>query len=167
MTAPDVYADYIKSLADAEDARKSSLEQRGAGVATTSSALATLLFALIGVVTAAANFSLPTSSHGYLVAAIALFAVAVALGILANVPLLYAKAKPTAEQLAKVWGYAEPEAQLYIIATRLKILESARRSNTLKGLLVLAAAIIQLAALVVLVFAVLAILAANPHPVNQ
>jgi hypothetical protein len=167
MTAPDVYAEYIKSLADAEDARKSSLEQRGAGVATTSSALATLLFALIGVVTAASNFSLPTSSHGYLVAAIALFAVAVALGILANIPLLYAKAKPTAEQLAKVWGYGEPEAQLYIIATRLKILQSARRSNTLKGLLVLAAAIIQLAALVVLVFAVLAILAANPHPVNQ
>jgi hypothetical protein len=167
MSTPDVYADYIKALVDSEDARKSSMEQRGAGVVTTSSAMATLLFAIGGVVTASKNFSLPTSAQGYLVAAIALFATAVALGILANVPLLYKQGNPTAGQLAQVWGYHESDAQLYIIATRLKVLESARRSNALKGWLVLLAAVVQLAALVVLVFGVLAILNANPHPVNH
>ena len=167
MSTPDVYANYIKALVDSEDARKSSLEQRGIGVLTTSSALATLLFALVGVVTASKNFVLPTSAHGYLIAAIGLFAAAVALGILANVPLLYEQAKPTAEMLARVWGYTEDEAQLYIIATRLKVLESARRSNALKGWFVLLAAVVQLTALVVLVFGVLAILSANPHPANH
>ncbi len=167
MTTPDVYAEYIKSLVDAEDARKSSLEQRGAGVITTSSALATLLFALVGVVTASKNFVLPTSAHGYLIAAVGLFASAVALGVLANIPLLYEQARPTAEKLAQVWHYHEPQAQAEIIATRLKVLGSARRSNALKGWLVLLAGLTQLAALVVLVFGVLAILSANPHPVNQ
>ena len=166
MTTPDIYADYIKALIDSEDARKSSLEQRGVGVVTTSSALATLLFALVGVVTASKNFSLPTAAHGYLVWAIVLFAVAVAIGILANVPLLYKQATPTAEDLANVWGYSTSEGQAYVIATRLKVLDSARHSNAIKGLLVLLAALVQLVALIVLVFGVLAILSANPHPVN-
>jgi hypothetical protein len=157
MTAPDVYADYIKALVDAEAARKSSLEQRGAGVATTSGTLATLLFALVGVITAAKNFSLPTSAHGYLAAAIILFAAAVAIGIIANLPFLYEEAEPTPDQLAEVWDYTEPEAQGYIIATRLTVLSSARRANALKARLVLFAGAAQLAALVMLVVAVLTI----------
>ena len=167
MSTPDIYADYIKALIDSEDARKASLEQRGTGVVTTSSALATLLFAFVGVATAAKNFALPASAHGYLIAAIALFAAAVALGILTNVPILYKQGKPTVGQLAKVWRYVESDAQLYVIATRLKVLQSARRSNALKGWLVLLSAVVQLAALVVLVFGVLAILSANPNPVNH
>jgi heme A synthase len=167
LTAPDIYADYIKALVESEDARKSSLEQRGAGVITTSSALATLLFALVGVVTASKNFSLPTAAHGYLVAAIALFAVAVTIGILANLPLLYKQAAPTAEGLADVWDYSVSDAEAYVIATRLKVLESARRSNAVKSWLVLLAGVVQLAALVMLVFGVLAILSGNPHPVNH
>jgi hypothetical protein len=166
LTAPGIYADYIKTLVDSEDARKSSLEQRGVGIVTTSSALATLLFALVGVVTASKNFTLPTEARGYLVAAIVLFAAAVAVGILANIPILYKQATPTADDLADVWDYSDSEAQAYVIATRLKILDSARNSNTVKGLLVLLAGVVQLAALVVLVFGVLAILSGNPHPVN-
>jgi hypothetical protein len=162
-SAADIYADYIKSLVDSEDARKTSLEQRGAGVATTSSALATLLFALVGVVTSSKNFSLPTAAHGYLVTAVGLFAFAVTIGILANLPLLYKQATPTAADIADVWEYSTPDSQAHVIGTRLKILKSARRSNAVKGLLVLLAGLVQVAALVVLVFGVLAILHANPH----
>jgi hypothetical protein len=164
VSAAEIYGDYVKALIESEDARKASLEQRGVGVVTTSSALATLLFALVGVVTAAKNFALPASAHGYLVVAIALFAAAVALGLLANVPLLYEQGKPTPEKLAAVWGYSDPQAQGYVIATRLKVLSSARRSNRLKGWLVLSAGLVQLAALVVLVLGVLAIMNGNPHP---
>jgi hypothetical protein len=167
MSAPEIYGEYVKALVESEDARKASLEQRGAGVITTSSALATLLFTLVGVVTAAKNFALPASAHGYVFAAIALFAAAVTLGLLANVPLLYEQGKPTPEKLAEVWGYDDPLAQGYVIATRLKVLKSARRSNTLKGWLLLAAGLLQLAALVVLVLGVLVILSGNPLPVNR
>src|ERR1700761_1725868 len=101
-TGPDIYGDYIKSLVDAEIGRKTSLEQRGAGVVTTSGTLVTLLFALIGVITAAKNFSLPTPAHGYLGAAVILFAIAVGVGLTANLPFFYRQAQPTASQLAKV-----------------------------------------------------------------
>jgi hypothetical protein len=167
LTSPEIYAAYIKELVDSEDSRKSSLEQRGMGVITTSSALATLLFTLVGVVAASKNFSLPAAAHGYLIAAILLFATAVAVGILANLPLRYRQAAPTAEGLAEIWDYPVSDGQAYLIATRLKILESARRSNELKGWLVALSGVVQLAALVVLVFGVLAILSGNPHPVNR
>lgn len=164
---PEIYADYIKTLVESEDDRKSSLEQRGVGVITTSSALVTLLFALVGVATASKNFSLPSTAHGYLIAAIILFASAVTIGILANLPFRYKQAVPTAEGLAEVWDFSASDGQAYVIATRLKTLKSARRSNAVKGWLVLLAGIMQLAALIVLVFGVLAILRGNPHPVNR
>jgi len=157
MTAPDVYADYIKVLIDAEMTRKSSLEQRGAGMVTTSGTLVTLLFALVGVITAAKDFSLPVEAHGYLGAAVILFTIAVAIGVSANLPFIYKEAYPTAAQLVQVWDYTEPEAQAHIIATRLKVLSSARRANGLKGLLVLIAGIVQLTALIMLTVAVLMI----------
>lgn len=156
--ASDVYANYVNALVTAEAARKSSLEQRGVGVVTTSGTLVTLLFALIGVVTSSKTFSLPVQTHGWLAAAIILFALAVALGLLANCPLFYSEATPTPEQLADVWHYSEPDAQAFVIATQVPILNDARRANQIKGWLVLAAAGIQLAALVMLVVAVLLIL---------
>lgn len=155
MATADVYADYIKGLIDAEMTRKSSLEQRGAGVVTTSGALVTLLFGLVGVITSAKDFALPIKAHGYLGAAIVLFTIAVAIGLVANLPLLYKEAYPTAAQFARVWHYSESEAQAHIIATRLKVLEGARRANGLKGLLVLTAGTVQLAALILLMVAVL------------
>lgn len=155
MAAADVYADYIKDLIDAEMTRKSSLEKRGAGVVTTSGTLVTLLFGLVGVITASKNFSLPIKAHGYLGAAVVLFTIAVAIGLVANLPFMYKEAYPTAAQFARVWHYNESQAQAHIIATRLRVLGSARRANGLKGLLVLIAGTVQLAALVLLMVTVL------------
>src|SRR5487761_728785 len=118
--APDIYADYIKGLADAETARKTSLEQR-----------------------------------------------AVAVGLTANLPFLYKEAEPTADTLSAVWTYAPQEAQAFVIATRLKILSSFRHANAVKGWLVLAAGLVQLAAIVMLVLAILSIIGQNPSPVHQ
>lgn len=165
--ASDVYADYIKSLVDAEVARKSSLEQRGVGVVTTSGTLVTLLLALVGAITAAKNFALPTSAHGYLAVAVVLFAIAVGIGIFANLPFLYKEAEPTADQISGVWGYSVAEAEAFVIATRLTILGSYRHANAVKGWLVLLAGLAQLAAVVMLVLAILSIIGKNPGPVNQ
>ena len=166
-TAPDIYADYMKSLVDAEVARKTSLEQRGVAVVTTSGTLVTLLFGLIGVITAAKNLSFPTAAHGYLVAAVILFAIAVGVGLAANLPFFYEEAEPTANQLSAIWDYTEPGAQAFVIATRLKILSSYRHANAVKGWLVLGGGLVQLAAVVMLVLAILSIIGKNPSPVNQ
>jgi hypothetical protein len=166
-SGPDVFANYVKGLLDAETARKGSLEQRGIGVVTTSGTLVTLLFALIGVFTAAKNLSLPTAAHGYLGAAVILFAVAVAIGLTANLPFFYREAEPTASLLASEWAYTEAEAQAVVTATRLKILGSYRHANAMKGWLVLVAGLVQLSAIVMLVLAILSIIGKNPSPVNQ
>lgn len=157
-TAPVIYADYIKSLVDAETARKTSLEQRGVGVVTTSGTLVTLLFALIGAVSAAKNFSLPVLAHGYLGAAVILFAVAVGVGLTANLPMFYKEAEPTAEQLARVWDYTPQGAEAFVISTRLTILSSYRHANAVKGWLVLLAGLVELAAVVMLVLAILSVI---------
>ena len=161
-TAPDVYADYIKSLVDAETARKASLEQRGVGVVTTAGTLVTLLFALIGAMNAARNLSLPTPAHGYLGAAVILFAVAVGVGLTANLPMFYKEAEPTADQLSSVWHYTPEGAQAFVISTRLAVLSSYRHANAVKGWLVLAAGLVELAAVVLLVLAILAIIGISP-----
>jgi hypothetical protein len=166
-TAPDIYADYMKSLVDAEAARKTSLEQRGGGVIATSGTLVTLLFALIGVITSAKNLSLPTSAHGYLAAAVILFAIAVAIGLTASLPMFYKEAEPTAGELNKVWGYTDEGAQAFLIATRLTLLSSYRHANAVKGWLVLVAGIVQLAAVLMLVLAILSIIGGNPNPLHQ
>jgi hypothetical protein len=165
--ASDIYADYIKGLADAETVRKTSLEQRGLAVVTTSGTLVTLLFALIAVITSAKNLSLPASARGDLAAAVILFAIAVAVGLTANLPFLYEEAEPTADTLSAVWTYAPQEAQAFVIATRLKIVSSFRHANAVKGWLVLAAGLVQLAAVVTLVLAILSIIGQNPSPVHQ
>jgi hypothetical protein len=166
-TPPDIYADYINGLEDAETARKTSLEGRGVGVVTTSGTLVTLLFALIGVITSAKNLSLPTAAHGYLGAAVILFAIAVAVGLAANLPLFYKEAEPTADEIARVWSYSAEGAQAFVIATRLSILSSYRHANAIKGWLVLVAGLVQLAAVIMLVLAILSILGQNPNPVHQ
>jgi hypothetical protein len=166
-TTPDIYADYVKSLVDAETARKTSLEQRGVGVVTTSGTLVTLLFALVGVITAAKNFSLPAPAHGYLGASVILFAIAVGVGLAANLPMFYKEAEPTADELSSIWNYNDQGAQAFVISTRLTILSSYRHANTVKGWLVMAAGLAELAAVIMLVLAVLSIIGKNPSPVNQ
>jgi hypothetical protein len=163
----DIYADYIKSLADAETARKTSLEGRGVGVVTSSGTLITLLLALIAVITSAKNLSLPTPAHGYLAAAVILFAIAIGVGLAANLPFLYKEAEPDANSLSTAWAYTPEQAQAYLIGTRLEILSSFRHANAVKGWLVLAAGLVQLVAILMLVLAILSIIGGNPNPLHQ
>jgi hypothetical protein len=166
-TTPDIYAGYMKGLVDAETARKTSLEGRGVAVVTTSGTLITLLLALIGVITSAKNLSLPTAAHGYLAAAVILFAIAIAIGLTANMPFLYKETAPDANGLSVAWRYTAEEAQAYVIGTMLDILSSFRHANAVKGWLVLAAGLVQLAAILMLVLAILSIIGGNPNPVHS
>jgi hypothetical protein len=45
-TAPDVYTEFVKALLDAEATRRTTLEDKGGAVISTSGTLVTLLFGL-------------------------------------------------------------------------------------------------------------------------
>jgi hypothetical protein len=164
---PDVYADWVKSLCDAEDARKVSFESRGVSVITTSGTLVTLLFGLVAVVTGAKNFTLPSEAHGYLIAAVISFVVAVALGIIANIPLFYQEADMTEDELVDAVGQGVITAEAEVMIRQLGLLRNARRVNSAKGVALLAAGIAQLVALVMLAFAVVFILQGDPHAIAR
>ena len=76
----EVYADFIKSMLDAEDSRKSSLEQRGISIITTSGTLVTLLFGLTAAITGAKTFTFPAAARDWLTPAAIAFDVAAGQG---------------------------------------------------------------------------------------
>jgi hypothetical protein len=156
-TAPGVYTDFVKGLLDAEAARRTALEQKGGTVITSSGALVTLLFGLVAVITSAKSFTLPGASHGWLVAAIALFIVASLVAILISVPLPYGQTVITSGQLATWWNQPPEQAQAAVSGVRLQALAAARRMNGIKARILIAATLAELLALVMLGIAVLRI----------
>lgn len=54
-----IYAAYVNEQLAAQDSRKTSIEQRGIAVITTSGTLVSLLFGLVAVLTAADDYQYP------------------------------------------------------------------------------------------------------------
>lgn len=143
------YATFVKDELDAQDARKSSFEDRGITVITTSGALATLLFGLAALSTKKSpTFSLPDPSGTLLAIALVFFVAAAILALMTNAPRSYEAA--TAEGLRKrvkmapMWD--ENEAERDIALTRIKALEDAKVKNTHKGRLLLGALALEVVA---------------------
>lgn len=157
-TGAEVYSGLIQSLFDAELARKSTLEQKGSAVITTSGTLVTLLFGLVAVVTGAAHFSLPRSSHPWLIAAVVAFSLSALLAILVALPRPYGETEVTADQLRDWWADSLPDAEFAVAALQLRRIETARRRNGTKVGLLLAAMFCQLIGLAMLTIAVALVL---------
>src|ERR1700694_370776 len=88
-----ILAAYVQAQLARQDARKTSLEQRGITVITTAGALVTLLFGLAALSTKRAQtFALPAGASYLLVVALVLFFGAALAAILTNVPLEYEEA---------------------------------------------------------------------------
>ena len=137
-----LYADYIKQQIDAQEARKSSLEQRGLAVISTSGALVTLLFGLTALtVKRGATFDLPETSSTFLVFALIGFVVAALLALITNLPRSYQGVKVEALKTAvkNRWHDSEPEAARMIALTMLNTLASSKNVNNQKGLALIAA----------------------------
>jgi hypothetical protein len=137
-----IYAAYIKEQVEGEEGRKSSLEQRGLAVVTTSGVLVTLLFGLTSLnVRRATTYDLPDSAARLLVIALVCFVVAALLALITNLPLRYQGA--TVDGLrAGVndrWDDSERLASARVAKTRLNVLEAARRNNGLKSRALLSA----------------------------
>jgi hypothetical protein len=90
LNAGTAYGELIACQLAEERGRKTSLEARGVTVITTSSTLATLLFALTAAgLTSARAFRLPDLAKLPLVLALCAFVAAAVLVLLTNVPLRY------------------------------------------------------------------------------
>jgi hypothetical protein len=159
-SGPDVYSDFVKALVDAEATRKTSIESKATGVITTSSALVTILFGLVAVITSRTTFRLPVSAHGWLVGAIAAFVVGAALAILVSFPLPYGQTTITVANLQAWWGDSANQAEAAVAGVRLRSLRAARSNNALKAAILSLASGAELIGLVLLAITVLKILSA-------
>ena len=129
------YVAYLEQLSEEEDARKSSLEQRGIAVITTSGALATLLFGLVAVFTKAENFSLPSAASAALAVALVAFTVAAIAALLTNIPMAYV-APMIGDPEKDFWPHWEKgagDAMQRVAGTRLKVVKSAQDTNGRKA----------------------------------
>lgn len=130
------YGDFVKDELEAQDRRKASFEQRGLAVITTSGALVTLLFALAALSTKeAATFVLPNDARTWLTMALALFFGSAIAALVTNLPLSYEAAEADAirGRLREEPARDADAAAKDIALTRVKALRSAKKTNGLKG----------------------------------
>lgn len=150
------FSAYVGQLAVEQDARKDSLEKRGLAVITTSGTLVTLLFGLVTLLTRSDEYVLPQSVHDLLGWALVAFVMAALLALLTNLPLNYANidvAQSTAVFQGH-WDDSQSDGRRRVVATRLKVLETAQSRNKLKGWLLLVGMLAEVAAVVLLSLAV-------------
>jgi hypothetical protein len=164
VNAGRAYGQLIADQLIEERSRKASLEARGVTVITTSSALATLLFALTVGLTAASKFRLPATAKLPLLLTLVTFAFSAALSLAVNVPLRYRE--PTPAGLAKLvnsnyWKAAAEVGEIRVAETQITSLAAARSANNLKVMLLVGAVFFELLAIPFLAWAVAEILYAT------
>jgi hypothetical protein len=160
-----VYAPLLERQLEEERSRKSSLEQRGVAVISTSGVLVSLLFGLAAVVTTAKGFDLPQAARVLLVATLVLFVLAAVGGILSNWPLGYhqVQTENLHRLISKENWIAPPGVAAWRIAeAQVSILERARKLNEVKARALLAAMTTQILAVTTLATAVAIILIETP-----
>jgi nitrate reductase NapE component len=130
-----LYAEYIKDLLDAQEARKAALEQRGLAVISTSGALVTILFGLTAISKRESTFVIPNSAAALLVAALVFFVLAALSAIVTNLPRSYAgvQVEPLRDAVQNRWEDSETRASKMVALTRLKVLATAKEKNEQKG----------------------------------
>lgn len=155
-----VYADYIKEQLADQDSRKSSIEQRGVAVITTSGTLVSLLFGLVAVLTGIEGYELPDGAKSWLNGAMVAFVVAAIGGIATNLPLFYIGVR--ADQLdgavKRRWNDSLEDAEQRVAATRVKVIARATRLNTIKGFILMGAISAEVIAVIFLTLAIRVVL---------
>ena len=143
-----IYADYIREQLEGQEARKTSLEQRGLSLVGTAGALVTLLFGLAALATEREGFAFPTAARALLVAALVFFVVAGLAALITNIPLSYEGVTTDALRAAvkERWADSEATAAEMTSLTRINVLESAKRRNNLKGVALFAGMVCEIVA---------------------
>lgn len=155
------YSAYVEDLLATQEARKSSLEQRGLAVITTSATLATLLFGLVTLLTKANGDELPQSAHPWIVWALVAFVLAALSGVVTNWPRHYHEAKfEDPKTLLDRWNDPAAAARRRITTTRLKVFKRAQEVNGQKARWLLGGMAAEVAAIVLLAVAIVELLRA-------
>ena len=144
-----LYAAYIKDQLDAQEGRKSSLEQRGLAVITTAGALVTLLFGLTALsTTREATFDIPGTASTFLTVALVFFVLAALSALLTNLPRSYQGVTVDAlrDAVKDRWDDTEAVASKMVALTQLKVLASAKEVNTQKGYFLIAGMVFEIIA---------------------
>jgi hypothetical protein len=137
-----VFAELIRELLAAEDERRESLEARGGSVITVSGALVTLLLGLAALATKEKSFTLPEAARDRLSIAVFAFVLAALLSTL----------------LPTIWDRGTDFALKKATATRLEQLATTQTANDRKARALLGAVAAQVVAVLLLAWAVLALL---------
>jgi Domain of unknown function (DUF1994). len=150
----------VKEQLTEERARKTSLEQRGLAVITSSGTLAALLFGLTALVTKAQAFELPPPAALLLALAALLFVIAAVLGLAVNWTVFYIEVEPEGLRglQAEDWAGDEAEAAKTVAAAWTEIIEGARPRNGSKANLLRGAILAELVAIAFVLAAVLVVL---------
>ena len=134
------YSDTIKSALAEERATKTSIEQRGVGIVTTSGVLATLLFGFGAFVYGSKSPNISSEGTGFLITSVVLFVVAATFGLLANRPAKYREADiPSLRERTEKEEWHKPspaEAARRDSILNVNIIEVYRQTNATKSMFV-------------------------------
>lgn len=136
-----VYADFMQDQLSAEEMRKNSLEQRGLAVITSCGVLAAFGFGALTLFRHGDELSLTTVGVYLLVGgAVALLLGAIA-GLGVNAPLRHRTANPLvlADTMREHWADDDATARARVTSTRARLLDSLRRANDRRALVLLLA----------------------------
>jgi hypothetical protein len=124
-----VYTEFTQDELAAEETRRTSLEQRGLAVITSSGVLATLGFAALALFRQRDAVPMPGLSAFLLVGSGVALLVAAILALLTNAPLRHRAINPAAmaRTMREHWADDEPTARARVTSTRTRLLANARR----------------------------------------
>jgi hypothetical protein len=144
------YGSYIAAELLAQEVRKTSFEQRGLAVVTTSGVLVTLLLGLSALATKEASTFVPSSTvKGFMVGALIAFLGAAVAALTVNIPRRYSVVSPDdlRARLKEEPVRSEGKAQLDVALTGIKALRRAKKINGTKSWLLFAAIALEVIAL--------------------
>lgn len=159
-----IYASLVDSQLDEENRRKASFEARGIAVITTSAALVSLLFGILGAVANSDSFELGGASRGFLITSAVLFVAAAVAGLSSNWPLKYQQVEvDNLRQLTtqQYWDGEASVASRRVAEVKVEVLSRARGLNRLKGRLLLMGLFVEVLAVLALAISVIAMVASG------
>jgi hypothetical protein len=147
--AGSAYTKLIDEQLEIEQNRRASIEQRGLSVLTTSGTLVTLLFAFSALVTQSKTFRLGTPARVMIVGSLLFFLLAGVSGIATNWPLPW---EPIDQRdlsrllQPNLWTASLSPAARRVAEAKIDVLGDVRQANNARGLFLLVAMIMQVAA---------------------
>jgi hypothetical protein len=137
-----VYSSFIESQLAEERSSKSSLENRGITVITTSGSVVGVLFGLLAVIGGTTQFELPAEARSWFGVALVALTLSAIGGLLVNMPLAYEEADPEALKSllfnpdgswAPEWEESAIEGSKRVAQANIKLLGVARKKNRVKS----------------------------------